>query len=52
MQNLTADETRSLRCGAGMMIPASAAHNAPGADEDTIFSDIVHGIGQLGMEAR
>jgi len=47
MQNLTADETRSLRCGAGMMIPASAAHNAPGADDD-----IVHGIGQLGMEAR
>jgi hypothetical protein len=46
MQNLTADETRSLRCVAGMMIPASIAHGVPGADEDTIFTDIVGSIGR------
>ncbi|WP_158927286.1 hypothetical protein [Acidisphaera sp. S103] len=46
MQNLTDDETRSLRCVAGMMIPASAAHAVPGADDDTIFADIVAGIGR------
>ncbi len=46
MQNLTADETRSLRCVAGMMIPASTAHGVPGADDDTIFTDIVGSIGR------
>jgi hypothetical protein len=49
MQNpdpvLTADETRSLRLVAGMMIPASAAHGVPGADDDLIFADIVASIG-------
>ena len=43
---LTADETRSLRCVAGMMIPSSTAHNVPGADDDTIFGDIAASIGQ------
>jgi hypothetical protein len=28
-----------------MMIPASAAHGVPGADDDTIFADIVDSIG-------
>ena len=42
---LTADETRSLRCVAGMMIPASAAHGVPGADDDAIFADIMDSIG-------
>jgi hypothetical protein len=46
MQNLTVDETRSLRCVAGMMIPASAAHGVPGADDDAIFTDIVSSIGR------
>jgi hypothetical protein len=46
MQNLTADETRSLRCVAGMMIPASTAHAVPGADDDTIFADITSSIGR------
>jgi hypothetical protein len=43
---LTADELRSLRCLAGMMIPASTAHDVPGADDDTIFADIVHSLGR------
>jgi hypothetical protein len=42
---LTANEIRSLRCVAEMMIPASAAHGVPGADDDTIFADIVDTIG-------
>jgi len=50
MQNqdpaLTADELRSLRCVAGMMIPASTAHGVPGADDDTIFADIVDNLGR------
>ena len=50
MQNhdiaLTGNELRSLRCVAGMMIPASAAHGVPGADDDTIFADIVDSIGR------
>jgi hypothetical protein len=41
---LTANEIRSLRCVAGMMIPASAAHGLPGADDDAIFADIVDSI--------
>jgi hypothetical protein len=42
---LAANEIRSLRCAAGMMIPASAVHGVPGADDDTIFADIVASIG-------
>jgi hypothetical protein len=43
---LTANEIRSLRCVAAMMIPASARHGVPGADDDTIFADIVDSIGR------
>ncbi len=46
MDNLTADETRSLRCVAGMMIPASSAFAVPGADDDLIFADILSSIGR------
>jgi hypothetical protein len=42
---LTVNEIRSLRCVAGMMIPASAAHDVPGADDDAIVADIVDSIG-------
>jgi hypothetical protein len=42
---LTADETRSLRCVAAMMIPASAAHEVPAADDAAIFADILRSIG-------
>ena len=52
MQNLTPDETRSLRCVAGMMIPASTAHSVPGADDDTIFTDIVASIGRDAAQVK
>jgi hypothetical protein len=42
---LTADEARSLRAVAGMMIPTSSAHAVPGADDDAIFADILASIG-------
>ncbi len=43
MQNndLTAEQTRDLRALAGTIIPASAAHGVPGADDDKIFGDIL-----------
>ena len=45
-QTLTADEIADLRCLAGMIIPPSARYDVPGADDDTIFSDIVNSIGR------
>lgn len=45
---LTADQTRALRRIAGMMIPASERHAVPGADDDTIFADILRSFGQDG----
>jgi hypothetical protein len=46
MQNndLTAEQTRDLRALAGMIIPASAAHGVPGADDDKIFADILKSL--------
>jgi hypothetical protein len=38
---LSAAECRDLRCIAGMMIPASAEFDVPGADDDTIFADMI-----------
>ncbi len=35
---------RALRRVAALMIPASAAHGVPGADDDTIFGDIVRSL--------
>ena len=46
---LTADERRSLRCLARIMIPASREYGVPGADDDVIFADIV---ASLGPDAR
>jgi hypothetical protein len=46
VDNLTADEIRSLRCVAAMMIPASSAFGVPGADDDTIIADIIASIGR------
>ena len=43
---LTAGERRALRCVAALMIPASTAHNVPGADDDMIFADIVNSLGR------
>jgi hypothetical protein len=38
---LSPAECRDLRCIAGMMIPASAEFDVPGADDDTIFADMI-----------
>ena len=43
---LTEAEIADLRCLAGMIIPASAKYGVPGADDDTIFADIVNSIGR------
>jgi hypothetical protein len=45
-QTLSEAETADLRCLAGMIIPPSAKYGVPGADDDTIFSDIVASIGR------
>ncbi len=45
-QTLTSDETADLRCLAGMIVPPSAKYGVPGADDDTIFADIVTSIGR------
>jgi hypothetical protein len=39
-------EARDLRCIAGMMIPASLEFDVPGADDPTIFADIVGTLGR------
>ena len=43
-QDLTADQVRDLRALAGMIIPASAVYNVPGADDDKIFDDILRNL--------
>jgi|CXWL01.1.fsa_nt_gi hypothetical protein len=43
--SLSAVERRTLRCLAGCMIPASAEYAVPGADDDTIFADIIKSLG-------
>ncbi len=43
---LSPQETLDLRAFAGAMIPASARHGVPGADDDAIFADIVKNIGR------
>ena len=45
-QTLTAAEIADLRCLAGMIIPASAKYSVPGADDDTIFADVVNSVGR------
>ena len=45
-QTLTEPEIADLRCLAGMIVPASAEYGVPGADDDTIFADIVNSIGR------
>jgi hypothetical protein len=46
MNELTPAESRDLRCVAGMIIPASAEFDVPGADDATIFADIVGTMGR------
>jgi hypothetical protein len=51
-RTLTSDETlgepeiADLRSLAGMIIPPSAKYGVPGADDDTIFADIVTSVGR------
>jgi hypothetical protein len=45
-ETLSPAETRDLRCIAGMMIPASTEFAVPGADDPTIFADIVKSLGR------
>lgn len=43
---LSDDQRRTLRCLAGMMIPASAEYGVPGAADDAIFADILRSFGR------
>ena len=43
---LSDQERKDLRAFAGSIIPASARHGVPGADDDRIFADIVASIGR------
>ena len=45
-QTLGDAEIADLRCLARMIIPPSAKYGVPGADDDTIFSDIVNSLGR------
>ena len=37
----SADERDALKVLVGMIVPASAVHNVPGADDELIFADIL-----------
>ena len=43
---LTADQCRSLRCIAEIMIPASTEYDVPSAGDDVIFADILRSLGR------
>ena len=43
---LTDAEAQDLRRLAAIMVPASAEYGVPGADDDTIFADIVRSLGR------
>ena len=49
---LTAAERRELRRLAGFMVPASAEYGVPGADDETIFADIVASLGRDTSDVR
>jgi hypothetical protein len=40
-EKLSSEQTRDLRTLAGMIIPASAVYDVPGADDEKIFKDIL-----------
>jgi hypothetical protein len=46
IQPLSADQRRSLRCLAEMIIPASAEYGVPSAADDAIFADILRSLGR------
>lgn len=43
---LTLEEARDLRRLAGIMVPASAEHGVPAADDEAIFTDIIRSLGR------
>ena len=43
---LSPGQARDLRCLAAAIIPASAAYGVPGADDETIFADILASLGR------
>jgi hypothetical protein len=43
---LSADQRRSLRCLAEMIIPASAEYGVPSAGDAAIFADILRSLGR------
>src|SRR5208282_5290747 len=43
---LSADQRRSLRCLAEMIIPASAEYGVPSAGDAVIFADILRSLGR------
>jgi hypothetical protein len=49
---LTDAEARDLRALAAEMIPASAAYDVPGADDDLIFADILKSLERDTADAR
>lgn len=51
-ETLTDAETRDLRALAGLMIPASATHGVPGADDDLIFADILKSLERDTADAK
>ena len=42
--DLTAEQVRDLHALAGIIIPASATYNVPGADDEKIFKDILRSL--------
>lgn len=44
---LSADQRRSLHALLGLMIPASARHAVPGADDERIFADVLVSIAPI-----
>ena len=49
---LTPADLRDLRRLAGLMIPAAAEYDVPGADDEAIFSDIVRSLGRDQNDVR
>src|SRR5262245_37243166 len=50
--DLTDTELRDFRRLAGFMVPASAPYGTPGADDASIFADIVRSLGRDQNEVR
>ena len=46
MSEFSADELADLRCLVRLMIPASDAYKVPGADDPSIFADIIKSFGR------